>query len=126
MMTGKQKQASRSFTQVMRSQQSLWWSKLSQFCPASIYKTNSESVVAVHGIGADPDITWTENGLNWLEHLEMLPSALPAARIMRFGYDSRWKGDDAVKQRLSAVSERLLRSLSSVRKVCHRAEATVR
>ena len=54
--------------------------------------------------------------MNWLEHIDMLPQAVPSARIMRFGYESRWFGKDAVRQRLSAVAERLLRSLLAYRK----------
>jgi hypothetical protein len=47
----------------------------------------------------------------------MLPDALPTARILRFGYDSQWFGDNAIKQRLSTVAESLLHSLQSERKV---------
>ncbi|SRR6266516_3739064 len=75
------------------------------------------SVVAVHGIGANPDYTWTTSGVNWLEAEEMLPKAIPTARIMRFGYESRWFGENPIKQRLSTVAESLLRALKSERKV---------
>ena len=68
-------------------------------------------VVAVHGIGANPDWTWTINKVNWLEHRDMLPHAIPRARIMRFGYDSQWFGEDPIKQRLSTVAEELLSCL---------------
>jgi hypothetical protein len=87
--------------------------------PAGLYPTDltSSSIVAVHGIGADPDETWLQAGVSWLEHVDMLPQAVPSARIMRFGYESRWLGPEAVKQRLSAVAERLLRSLLSSRRV---------
>ncbi|KAH8702940.1 hypothetical protein GQ44DRAFT_764273 [Phaeosphaeriaceae sp. PMI808] len=41
-------------------------------------------IVAVHGLGAIPDITWKEktSGINWLSHEAMLPSAAPQARIL--------------------------------------------
>ena len=53
------------------------------------------SVVAIHGIGANADTTWSKNGVNWLEHEEMLPcfNAIPDARIMRFAYESQWLGE---------------------------------
>ena len=77
----------------------------------------SHSIVAVHGIGANPDYTWTTSGVNWLEDRRMLPQELPSARILRFGYDSQWFGDSAIRQRLSAVAESLLYTLQSERKV---------
>lgn len=47
------------------------------------------SIVAVHGLNGNAKKTWTDpgSGTCWLEHL--LPDALPRARIMTFGYDSR-------------------------------------
>ena len=47
----------------------------------------------------------------------MLPDVLPKARILRFGYNSQWFGDSAIKQRLSTVAESLLHALRSERKV---------
>jgi hypothetical protein len=75
------------------------------------------SVVAVHGIGADPDRTWTRDGVNWLRDENMLPQAVPQARIMRFGYESQWLGREAIQQRLPVVADQLLRSLTGSRKV---------
>lgn len=75
------------------------------------------SVLAVHGIGADPDRTWTTGGVNWLKDEYMLPAALPNSRILRFGYESQWLGKDAIQQRLSSVAEQLLRGLMETRKV---------
>jgi hypothetical protein len=75
------------------------------------------SIVAVHGIGANPDYTWTTSGINWLEHPSMLPEAVPKARIMRFGYDSQWFGENAIKQRLSTVAGGLLGALRAERNV---------
>jgi hypothetical protein len=71
----------------------------------------------VHGIGANPDYTWTTSAVNWLEKSDMLPLSHPKARIMRFGYDSQWFGEHAVKQRLSTVAESLLLALKAERKV---------
>lgn len=82
-----------------------------------IFYVTACSLVAVHGLGADPDRTWTTNGVNWLKDPEMLPSAVPNARIMRFGYESAWLGRHAIQQRLPLIAERLLHSLRALRVV---------
>ncbi|KAI0380584.1 TPR-like protein [Hypomontagnella monticulosa] len=76
-------------------------------------------IVAIHGIGAHPDRTWTGRGLNneqvsWLTDPEMLPRAAPNARIMRFGFESAWFGrdkDQPKKTVVSDVAEMLLKEL---------------
>ena len=47
----------------------------------------------------------------------MLPAVVPGARIMRYGYQSRWFGDEAVSQKASTVAQRLLLSVKRARKV---------
>lgn len=87
------------------------------------------SIVAIHGIGADPDSTWcgrvntsNEPGrekrfVNWLQDDQMLPSAVLNACIMRYGYPSHWFGEGAFHTKLMDVAKRLLRSLRRHRKV---------
>jgi hypothetical protein len=76
-------------------------------------------VVAVHGLGAIPDITWKDkkSGVEWISNPEMLPKAVPEARIMRFGYDSLWLGKEPIRTRLSAIANKLLLALSRERGV---------
>ena len=76
-------------------------------------------MVAVHGLGAIPEITWKEkkSGVNWLEHEAMLPNAIPEARIMRFGYDSMWLGRDPVRTNLRTIADGLLAALALEREV---------
>ncbi|MCJ1357990.1 MAG: hypothetical protein MMC33_007988 [Icmadophila ericetorum] len=76
-------------------------------------------VVAVHGIGAHPDRTWTVGDVSWLRDTRMLPRAIPNSRILRFGYESQWLGKEAIRQRLPSVADQLLRNLIAFRKVYH-------
>ncbi|KAK4158894.1 hypothetical protein QBC43DRAFT_273523 [Cladorrhinum sp. PSN259] len=87
-------------------------------------------IIAVHGIGADPDWTWKAKvepgerpGSNktiaeWLKDEDMLPAAIPRSRIMRFGYDSTWYGAQPVKQRLEPIATDMLHRLQYVREDC--------
>ena len=75
------------------------------------------SVIAIHGIGVDADETWETDGVNWLKYPKMLPDAAPTARIMRFGWESKWIGRDSIDQRCSTVADQLLDSLRTVRMV---------
>jgi hypothetical protein len=47
----------------------------------------------------------------------MLPAVAPHARIMRYGYQSQWFGEGAMRQKVSAVAQRLLLALKRKRKV---------
>ena len=54
------------------------------------------SIIAVHGLGGHAIDTWTHpsTGKLWLR--DFLPDAIPDARIMTFGYDSRVVGSKSV------------------------------
>jgi hypothetical protein len=83
------------------------------------------SIVAVHGIGAHPDDSWCKNvgaaecprRVNWLDEADMLPAVAPHARIMRYGYQSQWFGEGAMRQKASTVAQRLLLALRRRRQV---------
>lgn len=92
-----------------------WLSEYVSSLALVVHRTNS--VVAVHGIGANPDKTWETQGGNWLRDSYMLPQAIPKSRIMRFGYGSLWFGASPVKQRMSALAQNLLVALFRSRKV---------
>ncbi|OAP55816.1 hypothetical protein AYL99_09968 [Fonsecaea erecta] len=83
-------------------------------------------IVALHGLGAHPDDTWTQKRrdgdevrwVNWLEEEDMLPVEVPQARIMRYGYKSGWFGVEAIKQSARTTAERFLTALRRERKDC--------
>ena len=82
------------------------------------------SIVAVHGLGAHPKWAWVhkkEGGedVNWLADPNLLPKKLSdagiEARIMTFGYESKWI-IKAPKTRRMLCAEELLTALSKWRK----------
>jgi len=84
------------------------------------------SIVAIHGIGAHPDDTWTkrvetEDGkaayISWLTEGRMLPAVATNARIMRYGYKSNWFGKKPMQAKVRDVATRLLNSLTMYREV---------
>jgi hypothetical protein len=83
----------------------------------------TSSIIAVHGMGAHPDDTWCKgvgtgnDKVNWLQDADMLPAAVPNSRIMRYGYHSRWFGEDAIKTKASSISQQLLFDLKLKRGV---------
>jgi len=83
------------------------------------------SIVAVHGMCAHPDDTWcskidSDDGpvnVNWLIDQRFLPAVFPHSRISRYGYDSRWFGEDAIRTKTSDISQAFLFDLTEHRKV---------
>jgi len=76
-------------------------------------------------MGAHPDDTWCQKidsdgspvYVNWLKDKHFLPAVVPYARIMRYGYNSRWFGEDAIKTKMSDISQTFLFELKHRRKV---------
>ena len=69
-------------------------------------------IVAVPGLGANPEFTWTRNKVDWLRDSNMLPRSVTNARIMVFEYESQWFGKGSINQRLSSVADQLIQALS--------------
>ena len=57
--------------------------------PATNFLKLYFSIVAVHGLGGHAMRTWTHAATEKLWLRDFLPLAIPNARIMTFGYDSR-------------------------------------
>ncbi|KAL9081537.1 MAG: hypothetical protein Q9159_007285 [Coniocarpon cinnabarinum] len=71
-------------------------------------------IVAIHGLDGHREDTWTTNGVNWLR--ELLPTFIPSARIMTWGYDARTHGASPIsRQRLHQIAEELVQELSRKR-----------
>jgi hypothetical protein len=102
-----------------------------------MYVDKHVSIVAVHGLGANPKWAWVRkvrvkveaseeermNGMrvklddrekivNWLADQNLLPAKVPDARIMTFNNESKWHAD-ALKQRRSLCAEQLLTALDN-------------
>ncbi|KAK4098443.1 hypothetical protein N658DRAFT_518050 [Parathielavia hyrcaniae] len=82
---------------------------------------NVPSIIAVHGLGADVDWSWTWKDpetpgrhVKWLQDPDMLPAVVPDSRILLYNYDSRWHAK-APKVRLSLCGEELIRSVRDFR-----------
>jgi curved DNA-binding protein CbpA len=84
-------------------------------------------IVAVHGLGAIPEITWkdSKSGKTWISDSEMLPKSVPEARIMRFGYDSLWLGKTPIRTKLSTIANKLLLVLARERSVRHQVSKSI-
>ena len=75
------------------------------------------SIVFIHGLTGDRDKTWTAQDASEPWPKTLLPSKLPTARILSFGYDAyvaNWRG--VVSQnRIANHAWNLLTSLASYR-----------
>lgn len=75
------------------------------------------SIVAVHGLGANVDWSWTwkhsaseQPPVHWLKDHHMLPRVLPRARILVYSYESKWHAN-APDNRLQQCGQDLVQSL---------------
>ncbi|KAF8529705.1 hypothetical protein BU17DRAFT_36641, partial [Hysterangium stoloniferum] len=72
------------------------------------------SIVAIHGLDGHREASFTaDNGVFWLQ--DLLPEALPFARILTYGYDARTQGENRSQQTLYGISGDLVVKLSAFR-----------
>ena len=68
------------------------------FAPCFIvYLFFDHSIVAIHGLNGHREETWTKDNVNWLRHL--LPTDIPNARILSWGYDANIHSTSSQKSR---------------------------
>lgn len=81
-------------------------------------RSNSYSIIAIHGLGSNVDWSWTwKDGnkcVHWLQDSNMLPKKVPKSRTMVYNYESRWH-KDAPKTRIQLCGEELIHSVHSFR-----------
>jgi hypothetical protein len=82
-------------------------------------------IVVLHGLDGDPRASFTatigDMDICWLQHPDMLPMALPHARIAAFGYDVKTKSANLSVATLKDHADGLLQDLMRLRydtKVC--------
>ena len=77
--------------------------------------SNHHSLVAIHGLNGDAFATWThrKTGNLWLR--DMIPSMLPATRVLTYGYNAKFFNFTST-QDLYSISSKLLSELADVRK----------
>ncbi|KAF8526885.1 hypothetical protein BU17DRAFT_7170, partial [Hysterangium stoloniferum] len=71
-------------------------------------------IVAIHGLDGDPEWSFTaSNGVLWLR--DLLPTSIPTARVLTYGYDARTQGVNRSQQTLYDLSVDLIAKLSTFR-----------
>ncbi|KAF8526331.1 ankyrin repeat-containing domain protein [Hysterangium stoloniferum] len=81
---------------------------------ASGGKSPTVDIVAIHGLDGHREASFTaDNCVLWLR--DLLPEALPSARILTYGYDGRTHGNNRSQQTMYDVSIDLVVKLSGFR-----------
>ena len=62
------------------------WSKCQEGRLIQSSRADSNSIVFVHGLRGERELTWTKDGVIWPQ--ELLSKDIPKSRILSFGYDS--------------------------------------
>jgi hypothetical protein len=92
-----------------------------QRCHFNTSRLNSWSIIAVHGLGGHREESWTctndEGKVQWLK--DFLPTYVPNARIMTFGYSLECDGISAAEineiayKLLDQIAEKALADVSA-------------
>ncbi|KAH7378338.1 hypothetical protein BKA66DRAFT_149684, partial [Pyrenochaeta sp. MPI-SDFR-AT-0127] len=72
-------------------------------------------IIAIPGLGANPEWTWKHEKVHWLRDPNMLGRKIPNCRISVFQYQSQWFGKGSVNQRIESVANQLLYALDRSR-----------
>ncbi|KAF2732598.1 hypothetical protein EJ04DRAFT_306080 [Polyplosphaeria fusca] len=72
-------------------------------------------IVAIPGLGANPEWTWVKEKVHWLRDSNMLARKVQNPRISVFQYQSQWFGKGSVDQKLENVADQLLYQLERFR-----------
>lgn len=83
----------------------------------SIKRLTCNRIIAIPGLGADPEYTWKKEKVHWLRDANMLPKKIPHAKISVFQYQSQWFGKGSVDERIDNVANKLLHGLDRSRVV---------
>ncbi|CAO2653999.1 Nn.00g107320.m01.CDS01 [Neocucurbitaria sp. VM-36] len=83
-----------------------------QASPKSSIKVD---IIAIPGLGANPEWTWKHEKVDWLRDPNMLARKIPNCRISVFQYQSQWFGRGSVNQRIENVANQLLYALDRSR-----------
>ncbi|KAF8525538.1 hypothetical protein BU17DRAFT_41759 [Hysterangium stoloniferum] len=77
-------------------------------------KSPTVDIVAIHGLDGHREASFTaDNGILWLR--DLLPEALPSARILTYGYDARTHGENRARQTMYDVAVDFVARLSAFR-----------
>ncbi|USP75075.1 hypothetical protein yc1106_02349 [Curvularia clavata] len=82
---------------------------------ASLKLSTKVEIIAIPGLGADPEYTWKKDKVHWLRDANMLPKKIPHAKISVFQYQSQWFGKGSVDERIDNVANKLLHGLDRSR-----------
>jgi len=75
---------------------------------------DDSSIIAIHGLDGDREKSWTSGNVLWLR--DLLPSEIPNARILTYGYNANTRGTQLSHQTLTEISETLVSKLVLFRK----------
>ena len=84
--------------------------------PRARRSTRRTSIIAIHGLDGHREETWTtDEEVLWLR--DLLPSDLPNARVLTYGYDADTRSGECVStQTIGRHADGFAKALSRIRK----------